>query len=70
MQKERRTIWSVPVIADEFSFKLGYSEGLCRFLDKYAGDSRKGVFAVLSSSHPATDDRIANLQQLGSTYRA
>ena len=57
-------------IADEFSLKLGYSEGLCRFLDKYAGGSSKGVFAVLSSSHPATDDRIAKLQQLGSTYRA
>ncbi len=57
-------------IADEFSFRLGYSEGLCRFLDRYAGGSTKGVFAVLSSSHPATDDRIAKLQQLGCTYRA
>lgn len=58
-------------LADEFSFKLGYSEGLCRFLDKYAASgSSKGVFAVLSSSHPATDDRIAKLQQLGSSYRA
>ena len=57
-------------LADEFSFKLGYSEGLCRFLDRFAGGSSKGVFAVLSSSHPATDDRIGKLQQMGCTYRA
>ncbi len=57
-------------LADEFSFNLGYSEGLCRFLDRFAGGSTKGVFAVLSSSHPATDDRIARLQTLGCTYRA
>lgn len=57
--------------ADEFSFRLGYSEGMCRFLDKYAnGGKSKGVFAVLSSSHPTTDDRIARLQQLGCTYRS
>ena len=57
-------------LADEFSLKLGYSEGLCRFLDRFAGESSKGVFAVLSSSHPATDDRIGKLQQMGCTYRA
>ncbi|MBO5621164.1 MAG: M48 family metalloprotease [Butyrivibrio sp.] len=56
-------------LADEFSLKLGYSEGLCRFLDRIDGGSTKGVFAVLSSSHPATDDRIAKLQQLGCKYR-
>ncbi len=57
-------------MADEFSLKLGYSEGLCHFLDRFAGRNTKGVFAVLSSSHPANDDRIARLQQLGCTYRA
>ncbi len=55
--------------ADEFSFKLGYSVGLCSFLSRFAGGKTKGVFAVLSSSHPDTDDRIARLQQLGSTFR-
>ncbi|MBR5579259.1 MAG: M48 family metalloprotease [Lachnospiraceae bacterium] len=57
-------------LADDFSLKLGYSEGLCRFLDRFVGERRKGVFAVLSSSHPAKDDRIAKLQQNGCTYRA
>ena len=57
-------------LADEFALKLGYAEGLCKFLDKYSSSHSKGVFAVLSSSHPSRDDRIANLQKMGSTYRA
>ncbi|MCR4746676.1 MAG: M48 family metalloprotease [Lachnospiraceae bacterium] len=56
--------------ADEFSYKLGYSNGLCRFLDTHSSRGTKGLFAILSSTHPSTDDRIARLQSLGSAYRA
>lgn len=55
--------------ADEFSFKLGYGNGLCEFLDRFDGARAKGVFAVLSSSHPRRDDRIGRMQTLGATYR-
>ena len=55
--------------ADEFAYNLGYGNALCALLDAI-GDSRaEGLFAALASSHPAKDDRISRLQQLGATYR-
>lgn len=55
--------------ADAFSYRLGYGEALCALLDTCDGTKTKGLFAVLSSSHPDKDDRIARLQALGCTYR-
>lgn len=54
--------------ADEFSVKLGYGEELCALLDNICGESPKGLFANLVSSHPDTDDRIARIQAMGASY--
>lgn len=56
--------------ADEFSFELGYGNGLCSGLEAIAsgGAPDKGLFAGLAASHPDTDDRIARLQSLGCNY--
>ena len=56
--------------ADEFSWKLGYGDSLCALIDQFSDSEEKGLFAALSKSHPDKDDRIANIQQLGSCYRA
>ena len=56
--------------ADEFSFHLGYGNDLCALLDSISNSHAEGLFASLASSHPDKDDRIANLQKLGATYRA
>ncbi|MCR5717085.1 MAG: M48 family metalloprotease [Lachnospiraceae bacterium] len=48
--------------ADEFSQILGYEEGLIKFLDENEDVKSKGLFAILSRSHPRNDDRIAMLQ--------
>lgn len=51
--------------ADEFSFRLGYGDGLCSMLGGLGGGEKpKGLFASLASSHPRTEDRIARLQAL------
>lgn len=55
--------------ADEFSFKLGYGNELCKLLDIIGDSHEKGLFANLASSHPNKNDRIAKLQQLGATYK-
>ncbi|MCR4756072.1 MAG: M48 family metalloprotease [Lachnospiraceae bacterium] len=66
-----KTSRSQEYLADEYAYRLGYANGLCFFLDNrlYSGKD-KGVFAVLASSHPRRDDRIARLQKLGATYSA
>lgn len=55
--------------ADEFSFKLGYGNDLCVLLELLGDSDAKGLFANLASSHPDKNDRIAQLQKLGATYR-
>ena len=55
-------------LADEFSFNLGYGNGLCQLLSSLPSEKPKGLFANLSSSHPQNTDRIARLQSLGATY--
>ncbi len=55
--------------ADEFSVMLGYGDELCALLDNICGESPKGLFANLASSHPDTDERIARIQNMGSSYR-
>lgn len=57
--------------ADEYSFNMGYGNTLCAFLDHLdpSSSSTNGLWATLNSSHPATHDRIAHLQELGCNYR-
>lgn len=58
--------------ADKFAYNLGYGNDLAMALDNlnnYSGDTAKGLFATLRSSHPKIDARISKLQQLGATYR-
>lgn len=57
--------------ADAFAYNVGYGDNLCSFLDRFTdGTAAKGVFAVLERSHPRNDDRIAKLQEMGSSYRS
>lgn len=57
--------------ADEYAMKCGYGEQLCTVLDEIdsSGNQRKGLWSALTSSHPNSNSRIANLQQLGCMYR-
>ena len=57
--------------ADEYSLNMGYGYTLCSFLDSLdpSTSSTNGLWATLNSSHPATHDRIAHMQELGCTYR-
>ena len=53
--------------ADEFAFKCGKGrelQAMLTFLEGGRLAKTKGLFATLKSSHPATIDRIAALQQL------
>ena len=50
--------------ADEFSWYLGYGQGLMHFFSSMHDGRPKGLFANLESSHPATDDRIGHLMEL------
>lgn len=51
-------------LADEFSVRLGYGDGLIALLSSIGGERPKGLFANLASSHPHSDDRIARIQRL------
>lgn len=53
--------------ADEFAFKCGKGrelQAMLTFLEGGNPAKTKGLFATLKSSHPATADRVAALQQL------
>lgn len=51
--------------ADEFSYHLGYGEGLISMLGNLGGGGKpSGLFATLAASHPATEDRINRLRHL------
>jgi len=57
--------------ADKFAFDLGYGNDLCAVLDSFSagdGGESKSFWAQLRSTHPDTDDRIAKLQEYGSSY--
>jgi len=57
--------------ADKFAYELGYGNDLAVVLDSFStGDTAesKSLWAQLRSTHPDTDDRIAKLQEYGSTY--
>lgn len=55
-------------LADEFAFNCGYGDSLAAVIDTFTGSSKKGLWANLASTHPDSDDRIAKLQELGSSY--
>ena len=52
--------------ADEFAWKCGMGGSLCRLLSLFSQyeTKGKGVFAVLSSSHPKSEDRIRAIEAL------
>lgn len=52
-------------LADKYSYQLGYGNSLCNALRKLDSSSgSKGIWAALSSSHPATSERVNRLQVL------
>ena len=51
--------------ADRFADSCGYGKDLVeafKFLSSFDGEGSKGIFALLESSHPDFDSRIAKLQ--------
>lgn len=59
--------------ADRFAGNCGYGKDLVeafKFLSSFDGDRSKGVFALLESSHPDFDSRIAKLQELDNAQQA
>ena len=53
--------------ADRFSANCGYRQELIdafKFLDAASGNQHSGLFAMLSSSHPDFDSRIARLEEV------
>lgn len=55
--------------ADAFAKDLGFGKSLCMLLESVSGgEPKKGLFASLADSHPATNDRIARLQESGVDY--
>ena len=51
--------------ADSYSASLGYKEGLLSFLkDISSKESDPGIFGMLNSTHPASDDRITKLMEM------
>ena len=50
--------------ADEFSWYLGYGQGLIHFFNSLHEGRPKGLFANLERSHPVAADRIDHLMEL------
>lgn len=65
-------MWSMrqsEYVADEFAVKLGYGNVLASVLDRYMGTvPNNGLLKALYSTHPNSDNRIAQMQELGVTY--
>lgn len=55
--------------ADEYAYKIGFGNGLAKVLDSHLCSApERGLLKALYASHPHSDDRVARLQDLGSTY--
>jgi heat shock protein HtpX len=54
--------------ADEYSHNLGYGNGLKQVLISFGYSKSSGLFASLASSHPATQKRVAKLEELQRGY--
>ena len=50
--------------ADEFACQMGYGRELCLVLDKTGTRGAKGLFAALSSTHPASEDRVSKIEEM------
>lgn len=51
-------------LADRFAYDIGYGNQLCSVFSKLgAGETSKGLWATLNSTHPATADRVAKLRE-------
>lgn len=65
-------MWSMrqnEYVADEYAYALGFGNSLALVLDSaLCTKPQNGLLKALYSSHPHTDDRIARLQDLGSSY--
>ena len=65
-------MWSMrknEFLADRYAFDLGFGDALARVLDgALRSPPENSLLKALYSSHPHTDDRIAQLQNLGVTY--
>lgn len=65
-------MWSMrqnEYVADEYAYKLGFGNELAQVLDnEMCCNPENGLLKALYSTHPPTDDRIAHLQELGSSY--
>lgn len=65
-------MWSMrqnEYVADEYAYSLGFGNSLALVLDSaLCTKPQNGLLKALYSSHPHTDDRIARLQDLGSSY--
>lgn len=65
-------MWSMrqnEYVADEYAFSLGFGNALALVLDSaLCTQPQNGLLKALYASHPHTDDRIARLQDLGSSY--
>lgn len=65
-------MWSMrqnEYVADKYAFDLGYGSILASVLDRHMCTTpENGLLKALYATHPHSDDRIANLQELGSDY--
>lgn len=65
-------MWSMrknELLADRYAFDLGFGDALARVLDgALRSPPENSLLKALYSSHPHTDDRIAQLQNLGVAY--
>ena len=65
-------MWSMrqnEYVADGYAYSLGFGNSLALVLDSaLCTKPQNGLLRVLYASHPHTDDRIARLQDLGSSY--
>lgn len=65
-------MWSMrqnEFVADEYAYSIGYGNMLAYVLDrKMCSQPENGLLKALYSTHPHSDDRVARLQNLGSSY--
>lgn len=65
-------MWSMrqnEYIADKYAFEIGFGQELARVLDnEMCSVPNNGLLKALYVTHPCSDDRIANLQELGTEY--
>lgn len=65
-------MWSMrqnEFVADQYAYKLGYGTILASVLDKHMCSApENALLKALYSTHPHSDDRIANLHNMGADY--